>query len=70
MCFSDFVSDPELRNNLGYAYIGVIFFNIATHLLILIFNNIITAKLSIRKSIHKCRSKRARNKIRQVPIEE
>ena len=66
MCFSDFVSDPELRNKLGYIYIGVIFTNIATHLLILIYTNLIAAKLSIRKKLHKYRSRRAKEALNKV----
>ena len=67
MCFSDFISDPELRNKLGYVYIGVIFTNISAHLLVLIYTNIKAVKLSIRKRIHKFRSRKAPNPT--VPIE-
>ena len=59
MCFTEFVSDLEMRNKLGIAYISIMFTNIAFHFTFMIISLILTLKLKIkrckaRRKIYRC----------------
>lgn len=50
MCFcGDFIDDPDMRNNLGYFYIGVIIFCISIHLLLLLISYFKVIKQALKK---------------------
>ena len=40
MCFTNFIPDPEVRNQVGIAYISVMMLNMGVHLLFLISSSI------------------------------
>ena len=59
MCFTEFVSDLEMRNKLGIAYISIMFTNIALHFTCMIKTLILIIKLKIkrckaRRHIYRC----------------
>ena len=62
MCFSDFVGDPVTRSLCGRAFIGIMAFFLATHLLFL-FGNMCKA---IYKSLHSCYKKKRRQEAIQA----
>ena len=45
MCFTDFVPDPEVRNELGLYYIGLNSSMISVHLTLLCYSSIKACKL-------------------------
>ena len=54
-CFSDFVSQPETRNDLGFWFIGISLGNICVHISIMLFD-------SLKKIIQRCKGRQARKK--------
>ena len=59
ICFTDLVPDPEQRNNLGVAYICIMFTNIGLHMIPLIWSTISSAGRSlkrcyVRRHLNKC----------------
>ena len=75
MCFTDFVPDPELRSELGKAYISIMFTNIGLHLISLIRSTITSILLGFKRCFvrrHLCRCLRSfffccKQKARLVP---
>ena len=51
-CFTDFVAQAETRNSLGMYYNGVIFANIAVHMLIMLRNTYQSLRLYCLKRSH------------------
>mmetsp|Transcript_23798 Transcript_23798/g.31859 ORF Transcript_23798/g.31859 Transcript_23798/m.31859 type:complete len:101 (+) Transcript_23798:1200-1502(+) len=57
MCFSDFMSDPELRRELGFVFIGTICVFAAVHLGFIIYDMVKTATGCIKKCAKKKQEK-------------
>ena len=51
-CFTDFVPEPEIRNDLGSYYNYVTFTNIAVHLFLMFRSSLSAIRLKIRKKCH------------------
>ena len=51
MCFTQFVADPETRNLVGFAYLGINMLNVLIHLLFLILATCSTCKLSCKRCL-------------------
>ena len=49
MCFTNFVSSPEDRNQIGYAYLLVMNGNIGIHMIVLILSTIFNIKLRLKR---------------------
>ena len=76
ICFNDFVPDPELRSQLGYVYISIMFSNIGVHFINLIRSTISLFILSLKRCWRRrhlyycwccCCCKCCRKKIRSMP---
>ena len=62
MCFSDFVGEPATRNTCGVAFIGIVAFFLAIHLMFLIGSMC----KSIYLSMHRCYLKEKREEAMQA----
>ena len=51
-CFTDFVPEPETRNDLGQYYYSITFLNIALHMFIIFKTSFLATRLKIRKRCH------------------
>ena len=58
-CFTDFVPEPETRNNLGVYYNSITYFNISVHMIIMLCS-------SFHKIRLKCKKRRHANKIKKL----
>ena len=58
-CFTDFVPEPETRNDLGTYYNSITYFNITVHILIMLFSTFQKLRL-------KCKRRRHANKIKNL----
>ena len=51
LCFTDFVLEPEMRNDLGGYYNYITFMNIAVHMFIMFRSSFVALRLKIRKRL-------------------
>ena len=69
-CFTDFVPEPEMRNNLGSYYNYVSFSNIGVHISFMLITSIISIRVSIRARCHKRKlEKMKKEKLAQAKID-
>lgn len=54
ICFTDYVPSAEVRNQVGFGYIGTNFFNIAVHLTLLIFSSLASLRRLVIRLCRKC----------------
>jgi len=66
MCFTDFVTDPEMRNTLGYSYIGVVCQYAAVNIIVILIDTCVSSKLSLKfcfvRLTHCCKKKEKKSK--------
>ena len=58
-CFTNFVPEPETRNELGSFYNYVTFSNIGVHVSIMARGSYLAARLSCKKKLHARKLKKA-----------
>ena len=52
-CFTDFVADPQTRNDLGLVYIFISLLNITGHILIMLCQSLYSIKKAVQRRIKK-----------------
>lgn len=60
MCFSDFLDDPMMRNELGKVFIGIVLVYVAVHFYFLFVDLFVKVRLNLLRLFNRCCRKKAR----------